>query len=112
MPEVHFLIPALKSLQKKGLQVALVTDGRLSGASGQIPAAIHLHPEAMDGGPIAGIENGDIIELDIKQGKLNTQVVRRPKLKKENFPPYGYGRELFSALRLTTTNAEQGATTF
>ena len=70
MPELHSLTPILANLQDKGFKVALVTDGRMSGASGKIPAAIHVFPEAVNGGNIGRIKNGDIITLDATSGKL------------------------------------------
>jgi phosphogluconate dehydratase len=70
MPELHRLTPPLAVLQDKGFRVALVTDGRMSGASGKVPAAIHLTPEAVDGGPIAKIRDGDMIRLDADAGTL------------------------------------------
>ena len=70
MPELHRLTPPLAVLQDKGFRVALVTDGRMSGASGKVPAAIHLTPEAVDGGPIAKIRDGDMIRLDADKGTL------------------------------------------
>ena len=87
MPELHKLTPALGVLQDRGLKVALVTDGRMSGASGKVPAAIHVTPEAVDGGPIAKIRDGDIIRLDAEAGTLevlgderrNSRCAARPK---------------------------------
>jgi phosphogluconate dehydratase len=70
MPELHGLTPALSVLQDKGYRVALVTDGRMSGASGKVPAAIHVSPEAKDGGVIAKIQSGDVIRLDATTGEL------------------------------------------
>ena len=74
MPELHKLTPALGVLQDKGFKVALVTDGRMSGASGKVPAAIHVTPEAADGGPIARLRDGDIIRLDATTGRLEALV--------------------------------------
>src|SRR5690606_26367211 len=74
MPELHKLSPALGVLQDRGYKVALVTDGRMSGASGKVPAAIHLTPEALDNGPIGLIQDGDLIELDAETGKLELLV--------------------------------------
>ena len=79
MPELHKLTPALGVLQDKGFKVALVTDGRMSGASGKVPAAIHVTPEAADGGPLARLRDGDIIRLDAEAGTLEALVrARRP----------------------------------
>ncbi|MFM7301291.1 MAG: dihydroxy-acid dehydratase, partial [Crocinitomicaceae bacterium] len=97
MPELHQLTPTLTVLQKKGFNVALVTDGRMSGASGKVPAAIHLTPEAHDGGAISKIQTGDLLRLDAKKGELicltNNLESRTPRTK-SNFAIH-YGRELF-----------------
>ena len=77
MPELHKLTPALGVLQDKGFKVALVTDGRMSGASGKVPAAIHLTPEAADGGAIAKVREGDVIRLDAVAGTLDAHRARR-----------------------------------
>ena len=74
MPELHKLTPSLGVLQDRGFKVALVTDGRMSGASGKVPAAIHVTPEAADGGPIARVRDGDIIRLDAEKGTLEVLV--------------------------------------
>lgn len=118
MPELHKLTPALGVLQDRGFKVALVTDGRMSGASGKIPAAIHLTPEALDNGPIGLIQNGDMIELDAETGKLELLVSEEElKTRKHaqadltNFHE-GMGRELFAPLRATVGLAEEGATVF
>ena len=74
MPELHKLTPSLGVLQDKGFKVALVTDGRMSGASGKVPAAIHLTPEAADGGPLARLRDGDIVRLDAEAGTLEALV--------------------------------------
>ena len=74
MPELHKLTPALGVLQDKGFKVALVTDGRMSGASGKVPAAIHLSPEALGGGPIGKLRDGDVIRLSADDGRLNALV--------------------------------------
>lgn len=115
MPELHKLTPPLGVLQDKGYKVALVTDGRMSGASGKVPAAIHLTPEAVDGGNIAKIQTGDMILVDGETGKLEilvdaAQLAARPLANidlSSNF--YGMGREMFGALRHQLTGAEQGA---
>ncbi len=118
MPELHKLTPGLGVLQDRGYQVALVTDGRMSGASGKIPAAIHLTPEALDGGPIALVRDGDIIEVDAESGKLELLVdeaelkSRKPVEADLTLNHEGTGRELFAPLRRTVGLAEEGATVF
>ena len=118
MPELHRLTPPLAVLQNRGLKVALVTDGRMSGASGKIPAAIHVTPEAVDGGPIARIRDGDIIRIDADAGTLEVLVdaaefAARPlataDLSQNN---WGTGRELFAAFRKLAGPADQGASIF
>ena len=116
MPELHKLTPTLISLQSKGYKIGLVTDGRMSGASGKIPAAIHVTPEAMDEGPIACIKNGDIIELDARAGTLTLMVSedefasREPA--KHQHKNTGMGRELFENMRRSVGAAERGAGVF
>ena len=116
MPEVHYLMPLLKTLTKRGLKVALITDGRLSGASGDIPAVVHLHPEAIDGGPIDTIKNGDTVCLDATEGSLQRMGLENPANKRQvtdkNTESHSYGRGLFNSLRKNITHAELGATTF
>jgi phosphogluconate dehydratase len=118
MPELHKLTPVLGSLQSAGFNVALVTDGRMSGASGKIPAAIHLVPEALAGGNIAKIRNGDLIKLDAAAGTLEVEVdnqefqERAVAVKPSLNDQLGMGRELFSQFRACVTDAEQGATSF
>jgi phosphogluconate dehydratase len=118
MPELHKLTPILSVLQDKGLQVALVTDGRMSGASGSVPAAIHLTPEALDGGLIAKIRDGDILSLDCNKGELNLLVSDLELAKREITVPdlsahnVGMGRELFSMMREKVGSAEVGASVF
>ncbi len=111
MPELHQLTPTLSILQKRGFNVALVTDGRMSGASGKVPAAIHIVPEAKDGGSIAKIQTGDIIRLDATAGTLTCLTPemesRTPRTK--NVRTQGYGRELFNNLRHQVTSSEEGA---
>jgi phosphogluconate dehydratase len=115
MPELHQLTPTLASLQSKGYKVALVTDGRMSGASGAIPAAIHVTPECLSGGPLEKIQDGDIIHLDSYTGVLEarvpdevlrSRVVTRPDLGRNE---YGVGRELFGTFRAAAGDAEAGA---
>ena len=118
MPELHSLSPALSVLQDRGFKVALVTDGRMSGASGKTPAAIHVSPEALAGGPLAHVQTGDIIRLDAEAGVLTTIAVAdlqaRPAARRSaanrEASTWGYGRELFSAFRRVVTSAEEGAT--
>jgi len=117
MPELHKLIPLLGVLQDKGFHVAIVTDGRMSGASGKVPAAIHLTPEAAEGGVLATIQDGDVIRLDATTGGLNVQVAdeemnqRQPAIP-EKLETTGDGRELFRIFRQNVNSAEQGATVF
>jgi len=105
MPELHGLTPSLSILQDQGHQVALVTDGRMSGASGKVPAAIHVSPEAKDGGPISRIENGDVVRLDATTGELTILVddailsARQSAVVSEPTHPAPWGRSLFSTLR-------------
>jgi phosphogluconate dehydratase len=113
MPELHSLTPTLGVLLDKGFKVALVTDGRMSGASGKVPAAIHVTPEAADGGPLAFVRNGDVIRLDAHAGTLTLQVDER-ELKRRDAarqPPagHGYGRELFGHMRRAAGPADAGA---
>jgi phosphogluconate dehydratase len=115
MPELHRLTPPLAVLQDKGFRVALVTDGRMSGASGKVPAAIHLTPEAVDGGPIAMIRDGDMIRLDADQGKLEVlaDLSGRDAVKADlSANAQGTGRELFQAFRSITGRADLGASIF
>ncbi|QHJ11521.1 Phosphogluconate dehydratase [Paraglaciecola mesophila] len=115
MPELHSLTPPLGVLQDKGFKVALVTDGRMSGASGKVPAAIHLTPEALKGGLIAKVQNGDIIELDTQTGHMTLHVdeaelsKREAKVTDVASHQIGMGREMFAGMRSTLTGAEQGA---
>ncbi|MDP2115998.1 MAG: dihydroxy-acid dehydratase, partial [Brevundimonas sp.] len=117
MPELHSLSPALSVLQDKGFKVAFVTDGRMSGASGKTPAAIHLSPEALAGGPLAHVRDGDIIRLDADAGVLTTvgagDLAARPAAARSKAHAegvaWGYGRELFSAFRQLVSTAEEGA---
>ena len=115
MPELHKLTPALGVLQDKGFKVALLTDGRMSGASGKVPAAIHLTPEAADGGPIARIRDGDVIRLDAAAGRLEVLVgaaewaAREPERADLSHYHRGLGRELFEPFRAAVGPADQGA---
>jgi phosphogluconate dehydratase len=115
MPELHSLTPALTVLQKRGYRVALVTDGRMSGASGSVPAAIHLTPECARGGALARVHDGDIIRLDSVAGQLEA-LVPAPIWQQREFAKinlsgneYGFGRELFSSFRASAGDAESGA---
>lgn len=116
MPELHKLTPYLGLLQDRGFKVALVTDGRMSGASGKVPAAIHLHPEAKSGGLISKIENGDLLSLDCHNGRLELLVEdhilqARSGAQQTQTVTYGMGRELFANMRQQVTSAELGAST-
>jgi len=111
MPELHKLTPVLGVLQDRGYQVALLTDGRMSGASGKVPAAIHCCPEALNEGPIGRLRDGDVVRICARQGLLEAVGVDlaardacAPPL-----PPIGTGRELFAFMRATAGNAERGA---
>ena len=118
MPELHKLTPPLAILQDRGQKVALITDGRMSGASGKVPAAIHLTPEAEMGGPIARIREGDIIRLDAVSGQLNVLVpsedweARAPVTDDLAASHTGVGRELFASFRKVVTSADAGASIF
>lgn len=118
MPELHGLSPVLGVLQDRGHKVALVTDGRMSGASGKIPAAIHVCPEAARGGPIARVQDGDILCLDAENGRLEVKVdpsefnARRPAEFRPNRPPAGLGREMFDMFRLNVSTASEGASPY
>ena len=111
MPELHKLTPPLGVLQDKGHKVALVTDGRMSGASGKVPAAIHCSPEALGGGPLSGLRDGDVVQLCARRGLLQAIDVdfaaREPATPPP--PPVGTGRELFAFMRNGADNAERGA---
>jgi len=110
MPELHGLTPILTVLQDRGHQVALVTDGRMSGASGKVPAAIHVTPEAAVGGPLACVRDGDMIRLDAEAGvlEIDADLTRRP-LKEAPAAGEGYGRELFGVFRRAVGAADRGA---
>ncbi len=113
MPELHKLTPPLGVLQDKGFKVALVTDGRMSGASGKVPAAIHVSPEAANGGPLARVMDGDIIRLCGDAGTLellvDADVLAARTLAVPPAAPDGTGRELFAIMRLGVDDAERGA---
>jgi phosphogluconate dehydratase len=113
MPELHSLTPTLSVLQDRGLKVALVTDGRMSGASGKVPAAIHVSPEAAAGGPLARLRDGDIVRVDAVSGTLDVLAAdfagRTPVVADLTANGYGLGRELFDAFRRTVGTAETGA---
>tara|TARA_B110000977_G_scaffold25449_1_gene31421 strand:- start:1614 stop:3482 length:1869 start_codon:yes stop_codon:yes gene_type:complete len=114
MPELHKLTPFLGILQDKGFKVALVTDGRMSGASGKVPAAIHLVPEAVDGGLIAKLRDGDVLRVDAISGEINCledmEVINgRQASVQPKSGQRGCGRELFAVNRNNISNAEQGA---
>lgn len=118
MPELHKLTPALGVLQDRGIKVALVTDGRMSGASGKVPAAIHVTPEAVDGGPIARIRDGDLLRVDAPAGRLEVLVdaaefaARTPATADLSVHQHGVGRDLFAAFRAFAGPADQGAHVF
>jgi len=111
MPELHKLTPTLGVLQDRGHKVALITDGRMSGASGKVPAAIHVSPEALPDGPLARVRDGDVIRLDGRTGQLDAvgvDLASRPPANSPP-PPLGTGRELFAIMRRTCNEAEKGA---
>ena len=114
MPELHSLTPPLSVVQARGFNVALVTDGRMSGASGKVPAAIHVSPEALDGGPIAQLKDGDILRVDAKSGTLDILtegVTDRPVTHPDlSANAAGTGRDLFAAFRANVSPASTGAT--
>lgn len=116
MPELHKLSPALSVLQDRGYKVALLTDGRMSGASGKTPAAIHVTPEAAAGGPIARLRDGDVIRIDAEARRLTVAVddavlmARDPVAAPPDAP--GLGRELFAPFRNAVSDANNGASVF
>ncbi|MDE3737838.1 phosphogluconate dehydratase [Pseudomonas resinovorans] len=117
MPELHKMTPFLGVLQDRGFKVALVTDGRMSGASGKIPAAIHVCPEAFDGGPLARVRDGDLVRVDGTTGTLEVLVDAAEFAARELAPwdleaNVGTGRELFAFMRESFSSAEQGASAF
>ncbi len=113
MPELHSLTPIMAVMQDKGLKVALVTDGRMSGASGKVPSAIHVSPEALDGGPLARLRDGDIVRVDAVAGTLDVLtpgVLDRPNVRPDLVANgFGLGRELFGVFRNHVGPAEAGA---
>jgi phosphogluconate dehydratase len=111
MPELHSLSPLMSVLQDRGVPIALVTDGRMSGASGKTPAAIHVTPEALEGGPLAYVHDGDIVRLDAEAGTLaiRADLSTRERARPGQVQGWGYGRELFGAFRSVVSSAEQGA---
>ncbi len=118
MPELHKLTPPLAVLQGQGFRVALVTDGRMSGASGKVPAAIHVSPEAAAGGPLAKLRDGDIVRLDAEAGSLQALVPQAEWAARPTAPmpealraanAQGMGRELFGVFRRNALIAEEGA---
>ncbi|MDF3863304.1 phosphogluconate dehydratase [Pseudomonas denitrificans (nom. rej.)] len=117
MPELHKLTPFLGVLQDRGFKVALVTDGRMSGASGKVPAAIHVSPEALNGGPLAKLRDGDVVRVDGTTGELRVLVDAaewdaRPLVETPTLDNVGMGRELFAFMRNAFSSAEQGACSF
>ena len=112
MPELHQLTPTLTILQKRGFKVGLITDGRMSGASGKVPASIHIVPEARDGGLIGKIETGDLIRMNAIDGTLeclDQNVQNRVARTKDNSAVFGLGRELFFNMRALVSSSEEGA---
>jgi len=121
MPELHKLTPPLSVLQGQGHRVALVTDGRMSGASGKVPAAIHVTPEALGGGPLAKLRDGDVVRLDAVAGTLDVQLPEAEWAARTAAEPpaaqvaangHGFGRELFAGVRRNVSSAEEGAVTW
>jgi phosphogluconate dehydratase len=121
MPELHKLTPPLAVLQGKGFRVALVTDGRMSGASGKVPAAIHVSPEALAGGPLARLRDGDVVRVCAVNGVLQALVDEAEWVRRENaalqpaeaeINAHGLGRELFAGMRRNALSAEEGAITW
>jgi phosphogluconate dehydratase len=118
MPELHKLTPLMGVLQDQGFKVALVTDGRMSGASGKVPAAIHVTPESLAGGPLAKVRTGDMILIDAERGVLDVQVSAAELASRDPAPAdlsayqSGLGRDLFDVFRANALGAEQGAMTY
>ena len=110
MPELHKLTPALGVLQDRGYRVALVTDGRMSGASGKVPAAIHCTPEALGGGPLSKLRDGDMVKVCAATGELSTQAdLSTRETAPAPEPESGMGREFFALFRAGADGAEYGA---
>ncbi|MGL4858539.1 MAG: dihydroxy-acid dehydratase, partial [Enterobacteriaceae bacterium] len=112
MPELHKLMPVLGNIQKAGFKIALVTDGRLSGASGKIPSALHVSPEALRGGAIGLIRQGDILRLDGERGTLDNlsdTIGRQVTQLDTEAAQDSWGRELFRTMRQAVSSAQQGA---
>ncbi|MFQ5624691.1 MAG: dihydroxy-acid dehydratase, partial [Paracoccaceae bacterium] len=113
MPELHSLSPQLAVLQDRGFKVALVTDGRMSGASGKVPSAIHVCPEALDGGPLAHLRDGDLVRVDAVEGRLDVLtegLMERPVTHPDlSMRRSGTGRELFDVFRSHVGPAAEGA---
>ncbi len=121
MPELHKLTPPLAVLQDKGFRVALVTDGRMSGASGKVPAAIHVSPEVLGGGPLGKVRSGDLLRVDAVAGTLDAlvppedwtaRVIEERPADLADDAAHGLGRELFGGLRRNVRSAEEGAITW
>ena len=118
MPELHKLTPYLGVLQDRGFKVGLVTDGRMSGASGKVPAAIHVYPEAANGGPLCRVKTGDVISLDSVSGQLEIEVSVDEFASREaekvdlSSHQHGLGRELFGWMRKAASIPEEGASFF
>ena len=118
MPELHALTPSLQVLQKRGYAVALVTDGRMSGASGAIPAAIHVTPESVHAGPIPKVQDGDVVRVDTYRARStclstpSSSPLASPSPRREPRRSIGTGRELFATLRAAVGRADEGAHVF
>ena len=118
MPELHGLMSPLGVLQDKGYKVAIITDGRMSGASGKVPSAIHFSPEALDGGTLAKVQTGDLIRFDVTKGEIMLLVdeatlkSRADQVNDLSENRYGFGRELFVSVRQSIGMAEEGASLF
>ncbi|MCV6593421.1 MAG: dihydroxy-acid dehydratase, partial [Silicimonas sp.] len=116
MPELHSLTPMLSILQGRGHKVALITDGRMSGASGKVPAAIHICPEALDGGAIGYLQDGDLLRVDAVRGELEILTPgvldRTPATADLSANQHGVGRDLFGAFRQNVGSADTGASIF
>ena len=115
MPELHALNPILSVLQSLGYKTALITDGRMSGASGKVLSVVHASPEALDNGPISKIQNLDFVEINAKTGKMNLIIdnqdldKRKVNLRTQIDNNHGFGRELFKTFRKHVTTCEEGA---